>query len=45
MIFGSTNGLGYAVRFWAKARAKHGEDSAVVANMDLRHPEWRIFER
>ena len=45
MVFGSTNGLSYAVKFWAKARERHGEGSAVIANMDLRHPEWRIFER
>jgi len=44
MLFGSTNGLDYAVRFWAKTRAKHGESSAVVANMHFRHPEWRIIE-
>jgi hypothetical protein len=43
IIFGSTRGLGYAVKFWAKARAKHGEWSPVILNMDLRHPEWRIF--
>jgi hypothetical protein len=45
MIFGSTKGLSYAVRFWADARAKHGERSAVIANMNFRHPEWRILER
>jgi hypothetical protein len=45
MIFGSTKGLKYAVKFWASARAERGEGSAVIANMDLRHPEWRIFER
>ena len=44
MIFGSTNGLRYAIKFWATARAKHRELSAVIANMDLRHPEWRIFQ-
>ena len=44
VLFGSTNGLDYAVRFWAKVRAEHGESSAVVTNMHFRHPEWRIFE-
>ena len=45
MIFGSRNGLSYAVKFWAQARARHGEGSAVIANMDFRYPEWRIFRR
>ena len=45
MIFGSTNGLRYAVKFWAKVQAKHGERSAVITNMEFRHPEWRIPRR
>jgi hypothetical protein len=45
IVFGSTNRLSYAVRYWAEAQSKHGEWSPVMLNMDLRHPEWRIFQR
>jgi hypothetical protein len=45
MIFGSEKGLGNAIRTWAKLRAQHPQRSPVIANMHMRHPEWRIRDR
>jgi hypothetical protein len=44
IVFGSTEGLGYAIQWWAAARAEYGEQSPVIRNVRLRHPEWRIFD-
>jgi hypothetical protein len=45
MIFGSEKGLSHALRTWAKRRALYREESPLIWNMDLRHPEWRIWKR
>jgi hypothetical protein len=39
------DGLPAAMRNWASLSKKHGEKSAVMANMAMRHPTWGIFER
>jgi hypothetical protein len=43
-VFGSTRGLGYAMQSWTEARAEYSEQSPVIGNIGLRHPEWRVFE-
>jgi hypothetical protein len=43
VIFGSATGLPAAMKSWATARSEFGERSPLIANMALRHPEWRIF--
>jgi hypothetical protein len=45
VVFGSLHGLGFALQWWAKTRAKYGERSRIITSISLRHPEWRIFER
>jgi hypothetical protein len=44
VVFGSDDGLSYGLRSWAEARQKYGESSPLIANMYLRHPEWRLFD-
>jgi hypothetical protein len=43
VIFGSATGLPAAMKSWATARSEFGERSPLIANMALRHSEWRIF--
>jgi hypothetical protein len=43
MIFGSNAGLSAAMKDWSLARNKFGEVSAIIANIAMRRPEWRIF--
>jgi hypothetical protein len=38
-------GLPAALKNWALARKKFRELSPCIANMALRHPKWRLFER
>jgi hypothetical protein len=45
VVFGAeAMGLSTAIRNWAHAKKKYKERSALMANVDLRHPEWRIFD-
>ena len=45
-IFGKgAVGLSAAMKNWAYGRSKFGERSALIANIDLRHPTWGIFDR
>jgi hypothetical protein len=44
IVFGSTKGLDNALKQWAQARRSYGEQSAVIANLHMRHPEWRIWD-
>jgi hypothetical protein len=45
-LFGDgTHGLPAAMKNWASWRDKHGERSALMANIDLRHREWGVFDR
>ena len=44
IIFGSVAGLDSALRTWAKGVKRYKEASAIIWNLDLRHPEWRIRE-
>jgi hypothetical protein len=43
-VFGAA-GLPAAMKNWASGRSQYDERSALVANIDLRHPTWGIFER
>ena len=43
IIFGSNKGLSAALKRWAEARHRFDEASPVIANLALRHPEWRIY--
>jgi hypothetical protein len=43
VIFGSATGLPAAMKSWATGRSEFGDKSPLIANMALRHPEWRIF--
>jgi hypothetical protein len=46
VVFGKgTTGLPSAIKNWAEWRKKHGERSALISNMRLRHVTWGIFER
>jgi hypothetical protein len=45
IIFGSERGLSNALKDWAKRRALYREESPLIWNMDLRHPEWRIWKQ
>jgi hypothetical protein len=38
-------GLPAAMKNWAAGRSKYNERSPLVANIALRHPTWRVFER
>jgi hypothetical protein len=38
-------GLPSAMKSWARARKKYGEQSPLLHNINLRHPIWRVFER
>ena len=45
VIFKSTDGLKAAIKHWASYRIRYGETSAIIANIDLRHPRWGIFSK
>ena len=38
------DGLPAAIKKWASARRKFGERSALIANIDMRHRLWRVFD-
>jgi hypothetical protein len=38
------DGLGSALKNWARNTKLHGDASALIANIDFRHPAWRVFE-
>lgn len=38
-----THGLSAAMKNWAHARIHFGEQSAVIRNIQLRHPTWGLF--
>jgi hypothetical protein len=44
MIFGSRRGLDNALKTWASGRKRYGEVSPIIANLGMRHPEWRIHK-
>jgi hypothetical protein len=39
-----TQGLPAAMKNWAQGRLRYKEQSALIANIRLRHPTWGIFE-
>jgi hypothetical protein len=46
LVFKSeTSGLPAAMKNWASWHHKHNDASALLANIDLRYPSWRIFAR
>jgi hypothetical protein len=45
IVYGSDYGLYAALKNWASAHKKFGEQSRLIDNMALRHPEWGIFDR
>jgi hypothetical protein len=38
------DGLDSALKNWAKGTKDYGDASALIANIDFRHPAWRVFE-
>ena len=40
---GGTAGLQSAIRNWAVLRKRHEEQSALIYNINMRHPEWGLF--
>jgi hypothetical protein len=44
VIFGNTQGMEAALRNWAKYTHEFRDRSALVANIDFRHPDWRLFD-
>jgi hypothetical protein len=45
IIFGSSKGLGNSLKIWASARRRIRERSPFIANLDLRHPQWRVSKK
>jgi hypothetical protein len=46
VVFGKGDeGLRAAMKNWARLRSLHHEQSALLANLALKHPTWGIFER
>jgi hypothetical protein len=43
IIFKSRRGLSYRLQQWAEKRKNCDGPSPLIANISLRHPEWRIF--
>jgi hypothetical protein len=37
------DGLGAAMKNWSSGRQKYNDSSAIMANIDLRYPSWRVF--
>jgi hypothetical protein len=45
VVFGrGTQGLSAAMKNWAQARSRYHEESALIANIALRHATWRVYE-
>jgi len=45
VVFGKgVQGLSAAMKNWAQGRRRYGERSPLIANIDLRHPTWGVFE-
>jgi hypothetical protein len=45
-VFGKdVAGLPAAMKNWAAGRSKYDEASALIHNIALRYPSWRVFER
>ena len=44
VIFESDDGLSSGMKSWASLTKKYSEASPLIANINLRHPEWRIFD-
>jgi hypothetical protein len=42
-IHGTEDGLSAAMKNWASYRARFGEESALIANIAMRNPSWRLF--
>ena len=38
-------GLPAAIKNWARYHREYGESSPLIANIAIRHPEWRVFEQ
>ncbi len=46
VIFGKgDDGLSAALKNWATARRQYDEESPFIQNINLKHPEWGVFER
>jgi hypothetical protein len=46
IVFNSGHdGLSAAMKNWAHGRRKFDESSALISNINLRHPTWRVFAR
>jgi hypothetical protein len=45
LVFGTNSGFSAAMKNWGWAHKKFGEQSPLLANIAMRHPEWGIFER
>ena len=45
VVFESADdGLQSAQKNWAAFRARYEEESALIANINMRHPEWGVFD-
>jgi hypothetical protein len=44
VIFGSKAGLESALKNWAAFRARYEEESPLIENINMRHPEWGVFD-
>jgi hypothetical protein len=45
LVFGNGQaGLSAAMKNWAWARRRYDEASALIANINFRHPTWGVFE-
>jgi hypothetical protein len=42
LIFKSTAGLDYALKTWAEGKRRYKDTSAIMWNLHMRHPQWRI---
>ncbi len=46
VVFGNAEyGLSSAIKVWSENPYRPAESSALLANIDMRHPEWGIFKR
>ena len=46
LVFRSgTDGLPAAMKNWASGHQRYHDTSALLANIDLRYPSWRVFDR
>jgi hypothetical protein len=44
VIFDQTRGMQAALKNWARYTKEFDERSALVANINFRHPDWRLFD-